>query len=313
MQARCALLILSYKNKSFLEALLPTVEELVLNTKNYLVEVIVVENGTDKESEQYVRTQFQHYRFIQSENNYLFSLNSVAREVHADYIFILNNDLMLHPDVLNSALPLLEKDPELFAVSCTLMNWEGTQIQYNRSKARVERGWLFIDYEPDQLQLERNIFYACGGASIYRRSMYNELKGFDRIYYPAYYEDTDLSHKAWNRGWKSVNHPKAVVYHCGGGSWTTEKKKNQLLRLQQRNRIIGMVRNVRTNNFLLFFFMALPYRLLFNSKLGKNYYLGLLYSLPRLPLALFHRFREKTPPNAHLAFLNLPDTPYRQL
>lgn len=60
-----------------------------------------------------------------------------------------------------------------------------------------------------------------GGASAVNRKLFLELEGFDPLFLPAYWEDVDLSLRAWQRGWKILFEPKAICFH--EGSQTTKK------------------------------------------------------------------------------------------
>jgi GT2 family glycosyltransferase len=57
------------------------------------------------------------------------------------------------------------------------------------------------------------ILYCTGCAVVYRRSMLENLGGFDESYSPFYWEDADLGYRAWKRGWKSLYQPACTVYH----------------------------------------------------------------------------------------------------
>ena len=52
-----------------------------------------------------------------------------------------------------------------------------------------------------------------GGSSAFDRRKFLELGGFDHLYRPFYYEDTDLGFMAWKRGWKVLYEPGSIVFH----------------------------------------------------------------------------------------------------
>lgn len=307
----CTLFILSYKGLEHLQFLLPTVQSLIEASPDYQIEATIIENGQDLDSERWVKTNYPTFKFeFARKNDFLFSFNDFVATCASPYVFILNNDLRLSIDILNQALPVLEKDSSLFAVSCTMMDWEGKELQEAVKKGKLEKGWLYLTTEAELATLPKYSLNACGGASIYRTNMFNELGGFDPLYRPAYYEDTDLSHRAWNLGWKTINIPNAVVWHRTGGSWKNEKKKNDLESMIHRNKIIGMLRNTKSKGFLINFLFRLPIRLLTSFFMDRNFFNGLRLSLSKIPQTLTKRRTDKLDPKSVNLFLELPGKPY---
>jgi GT2 family glycosyltransferase/glycosyltransferase involved in cell wall biosynthesis len=57
----------------------------------------------------------------------------------------------------------------------------------------------------------------CGGGVLLRSAYLDDVGCFDPRYF-AYYEDTDLSWRGRNRGWRTVTAPDSVLHHVHGGS-----------------------------------------------------------------------------------------------
>ena len=53
----------------------------------------------------------------------------------------------------------------------------------------------------------------CGGSGIFATAIWRRLGGFDSRYYPAYWEDIDLSFQAQKMGYRVWYQPQAVVDH----------------------------------------------------------------------------------------------------
>ena len=152
--ADCTLLVLTYKGKHHLEYLLPTIAETLQQTDPaYTIDVLVVDNGQDEATRQYVMENFPSvtYKFSPV-NDYLFSLNPFVKELSSEYVFILNDDMRLHTGVLNKILPVMQKDTGLFALTCCIRDWNDT---YTASAVRMgtyTRGWFNHYYlNPDGL------------------------------------------------------------------------------------------------------------------------------------------------------------------
>lgn len=311
--ADCTLFILSYKNLSHLQHLLPSVQELLEKSSIFSIEVVIIENGNDQEAADWVHRHYPRFQFDFSEtNDYLFSFNSYLKKCTSPYSFVLNNDLRLSPNILNLALPLMQKDPQLFAVSCTLMDWDGAGIQEAVKTASLQKHWLYLKQEEKIDQNIRYTFNACGGASIYRTLYFNQLGGFDPLYRPAYYEDTDLSHKAWNQGWKIINIPEAIVFHRTGGTWKSTSQQQERDSLIHKNKILGMVRNVQMPHFLFFWLLWFPIRLLKSLFADPAFRLGMFRALPWLPKAILSRNQTTFSRENASDFLTFPGKIYEQ-
>jgi GT2 family glycosyltransferase len=61
------------------------------------------------------------------------------------------------------------------------------------------------------------VFGACGGAALYRRSAVREAGAFDERFF-SYLEDVDLALRLQLAGWRCAYEPRAVARHAGGGS-----------------------------------------------------------------------------------------------
>src|SRR5690606_24971349 len=55
--------------------------------------------------------------------------------------------------------------------------------------------------------------WASGGSALFSIKKWLVLGGFDDLFYPAYWEDVDLSYRARQNGWKVLFNANAVVYH----------------------------------------------------------------------------------------------------
>lgn len=311
--ADCTIFILTYKGLHHLEHLLPTVRQAIVNSPEYNLDVIIVENGKHQASCDFVKEQFPEFRFVFSPvNDYLFSLNPYILKCQSPYIFILNDDMKLDSEVINYVLPLLQKDKDLFAVHCKIDNWDGTAVTDGVRQLAYKRGWLYSYWLPHTDEEIRYTLYGGGGAAIFDTVKFNILGGFDSLYRPAYCEDLDLGHRAWQRGWPIVRHPKAVLYHREGATIGDQFEAETLNQKMRTNQIIWMLRNATHRGFCLWFCLLLPYRMLRSWRVDRLGNKALWWSLPRMPKALWRRWsthRDKLSDELIMKQLN---TIYRQ-
>ena len=125
-------------------------------------------------------------------------------------VFLLNNDVAPHPDVLNHLIPHF-KNKDMFAVTCLEKNGKNNEDCAGKNKLWFEQG-IFQHSKADNF-VSGPTAWASGGSSLIDRQKFLEIGGFDERFKPAYWEDIDLSFQAKKRGWQVYFESKAVVEH----------------------------------------------------------------------------------------------------
>ncbi len=180
-------------------------------------EVIVVDNASTDGSVTFLRDNFPTVKVLPLDRNLGFGEGSNAgfRAASNDIVVLLNNDMRVTPGFLG---PLLEpfSDELVFSVSCQIFLSDPT-------KRREETGLTEITWKNRRLHPSHRIddqidcLYPCGypggGSTAFDREKFLSLGGFQELFHPFYYEDTDLGFVAWKRGWKVLYQPSSVVYH----------------------------------------------------------------------------------------------------
>lgn len=110
-------------------------------------------------------------------------------------------------------------------------------------------------------QKPQRIFSACGGASLYRKSILDEIGLFDELFF-AYFEDVDISWRANSLGYHNRFCPAAKCYHICGAT-TGAVRYNEFKSVQSgRNSILLPYKNMPLFMFILNFIpLALGYLL----------------------------------------------------
>lgn len=151
-------------------------------------------------------------RLIRNKHNLRFgaSCNRAVSLAHHGYVFLINNDVQPTAEVLTHLLPHFE-DPQVFAVGCHEIEEHQGKISGGKNVLYFARG-MFIHNRAEEFSTGETA-WASGGSAVFDKQKWSELGGFDPCYYPAYWEDTDLSFRAHQRGWKVMFEAQAVVYH----------------------------------------------------------------------------------------------------
>lgn len=153
-----------------------------------------------------------------------FLYNRGVATTRAELVFLANNDVALAPGCLHRLRTVLDADDTAFAADARQLDWEGTRTIHARTTLR--RGRLLREYLPG-LHLDANVqaetvaptVCANGAAMLVRRSMFDELGGFDETFFMEW-EDLDLCWRAWLRGWSTLYVPDAAVRHRVGAVTT---------------------------------------------------------------------------------------------
>ncbi len=126
-----------------------------------------------------------------------------------ELVFLINNDVAPYKDSLTHLIPHFD-NKKVFAVGCLEHETHINEIG-GRNKLWFERG-MFLHSRYKDMSLGETA-WASGGSAMFRKSIFEEIGGFDKLYYPAYWEDIDLSFQAKKKGYLVLFEPKAQVDH----------------------------------------------------------------------------------------------------
>lgn len=184
--------------------------------KNF--EIILVDNGSEDNSVEYVKRFFPKVQIIKLSKNYGFAraINEGVKASNAEYVVFLNNDTSADKNWLLELVKCVDSHPKVISVNSKLLNFydrkkiDGVGIEINEVGQAKSIGWNAIDQ--GQFEKEDYIFGATGGASLFRRADFIKVGMFDESYF-MYSEEVDFAFRAQFLGYESIYCPKAVVYH----------------------------------------------------------------------------------------------------
>lgn len=150
--------------------------------------------------------------------------NTGLQHARGEIVVYLNNDTEVSPTWL---IPIVERmeDPSIGLVGARLVYADGTLQEAG--------GVVFADGvtenygngnnpENHSYTYFRDVDYCSGACLAVRKSILDELGGFDERYIPAYYEDTDLAFEVRRLGYRTVYEPRSLVIHHEGVSNGTD-------------------------------------------------------------------------------------------
>src|SRR3989344_3693589 len=113
-----SIIIPTYNGVELLKQNLPSILAARENVKNYIKEIIVVDDLSSDESVTYLRWNFADVKIIKHKKNRGFSaaVNTGVRAAKSELILLLNNDVKVESDFLESVVPHFSNS-NTFAVS----------------------------------------------------------------------------------------------------------------------------------------------------------------------------------------------------
>lgn len=152
-------------------------------------------------------------RLVEPESNLGFGGgNDVGIHVaRADTICLFNPDLIASDGWLSALLAMSRRHPD-HIVAPRLVGPDGALDEAGQRVGPDGKT------HPRRHDAER-VDYASAACWVLRRSLYDDLGGFDAAYHPAYYEDVDFAFRVARVGGGTMVHPDVtLVHHRGSGS-----------------------------------------------------------------------------------------------
>lgn len=235
-----AVLVLNYNGLDHLRSCLPTLEQM-----DYAdAQLVIVDNGSQDGSAEYVRTHHPSVRVIAHGRNLGFTgaYNAAIREVEAEWVALLNNDTRVHPAWLAELVAAAERN-RAAAAAAAIVDWDGSRVDFvGGLPTFIGHSWQMDYGEPTGRDYaERQILFGCGGAVMFRREVFLGCGGFDDRYF-IYFEDVDIGWRLTLMGYRTVFAPQAITYHRLHGTTRTWAPAMRL-RLYERNALATIFKN----------------------------------------------------------------------
>jgi GT2 family glycosyltransferase len=251
----------AYRN---VEALGMCLESVMESAPRLRESIVVVDDSGEGSVARALRSSFPRVEWRVHRENRGFgpSANEAVLANPADLVILLNDDARLMADPCPVLLEAF-RDQSLFSVSFRSLDGRGRERE-GCKRLVWRRGFPKVLHNPkDQLPPVRGIHdtaYAVGGHAAFDRSRFAELKGFDPLFEPFYWEDVDLGQRARIKDWRNIYLPACTVTHAGPGAIKSSTSIRGVRLITQRNRMLFAWRHMPAAQRLAYP-LALLYRL----------------------------------------------------
>ena len=294
---KVTIVIPNYNGKHFMEPCLSSLSEQTYKDFH----ILVVDNASSDGSIEYMEENYPDIELIKLQKNFGFSkaVNIGIQHSRTPYVILLNNDTTVDTRYVEEMVKAIEKSPKIFSVSSKMIQMYHPELIDSAGDLYTLLGWGVCrgcGRPVSNYQKYDEIFTACAGAAIYRRSVFDEIGYFDENHF-AYLEDIDIGYRARIYGYYNMYCPTALVYHVGSG--TSGSKYNSFkVKLAARNNLYLNYKNMPALQLVLNFIpLAIGYfvKYLFFCKIGfgEDYKEGFIEGLQTAKLQKKVKFQFK--------------------
>jgi GT2 family glycosyltransferase len=256
MSKAFSILIPNYNGAVLLETYLPSVLEAASSNPGPFEVVIVDDESTDK-SVDLIRDRFPRVVVHRNERNVGFgeTVNRGMSRCKHPIVVLLNNDVRVEKDFFGPLLRHFTDDRIFAVVARGLIVQDGVVKNESVTKFEFKNGFLNL-IQPGLLHPEETfdtvctVAHACGGFSALDREKFLALGGFDGLYAPFYWEDVDLSYRAWKRGWSVLYEPGSVAHHQCHATIDKSHRRAYIDMLHVRNRLLFTWKNLSDHEMI---------------------------------------------------------------
>jgi len=232
-EPKVSVVVLNWNGRELLRECLESLKK----SEYPLYEIIVADNGSSDGSQKMVAERFSDIVLVENGENLGVpegKNRGLTRAMQKDvqYIYTLDNDLIIEPKTIAESVRLMEANP---AFGCT-----GSIIYDYEKRNMIQTAGNYVDWtqnlvssrgarQRDTGQLEEcaEVDYVGAGAMLTRRTAFEKVGLLDPGFYGYGYEDADFGLRVKRAGYKVVCYTRSKVWHrpfSGIGAYSFKKK-----------------------------------------------------------------------------------------
>jgi GT2 family glycosyltransferase len=211
------------------------------------LEIVVVDNASGDDSVELFHRELSGVTIVESAENLGFAggCNLGVSASSGEYVAFLNSDAKPDKNWISAAIASFGESDSIAAVASKVLDAEGKTVDF------IDAGltWFGKGYKPfvgetagTLGRAEKDVLFGTGSAMFVRRSAFDELGGFDELFF-MFYEDVDFGWRLNLRGWRFRYQPESIAFHKHHG--TVDKfgsfKEQYFL---ERNALFALYKNL---------------------------------------------------------------------
>lgn len=186
-------------------------------------QALVLDNGSTDGSVEAITAEFPDVDIISLQNNRGYAGNNnvgiqAAMDRGADWVFVLNEDVVISEDAISSLIREAENDPHVGILGPMVYHHDSPEV-IQSAGGILGPNWSAShrgENEVDQGQYAESeqVDWISGCAILVRRAVIEEVGSLDeRFFY--YWEETEWCTRARAEGWEILFVPSARIWHKG--------------------------------------------------------------------------------------------------
>ncbi len=241
-QPRVACIVLNWNGL----ALLPDCLESLQASTYSAMSIIVVDNGSTDDSLAWLRANYPDAHIIDNGTNLQWAAGNnegikYALQEGFDHILLLNNDIVIAPDMIEKLVAAMAKDASIGMVGPKIYyHHEPKLIWFAGGRMTPWQGRIWHNgiREPDKGQFDEvtNVDYITGCALMVRRETFGKIGLIDTAF-AAYGEDVDLCRRAAAAGYGIELVSGATMWHKVSSSYGITSRTKVWLRFRSNLRL----------------------------------------------------------------------------
>lgn len=265
--------ILNYNGSTYLESFLP----FMLDSSSEDIDIVVIDNNSTDDSIEILEEWFPEVKLIKLEENHGFAkgYNLGMMELDYEYVVLLNSDVKTSTGWIDPMMHLMRQDDSIACVQPKILSLEEEdKFEYAGAAGGFLdvqgypfcRGRIFDKVEQDLEQYEESteIFWSSGAAMLVRKSVWDNLGGFDESYF-AHMEEIDFCWRIKRAGYRVMYQARSSVFHLGGGTMSYQNPRKTFLNF--RNNLKTILKNEKLGKLIWLF----PTRLVLDGIAGLKF------------------------------------------
>ena len=261
-------------------------------------QIIVVDNGSQDNSCDVARQFGTDLLPFPENRGFAVAVNEGIKSTTSDWVFIINNDVVLQRDWLAKALQTAREENALFVVGKLLRPNGKNEIDGSWDLvSRAAYAWRSGYGKPDGpvWSTRRRVYSAPMTAALFHRSVFDKI-GLLETRFESYYEDVDFGIRCALAGISGVYEPAAVATHMS--KTTLGKSSYRVYFLSARNQVLILAKYYSARTLLRFAWPILIGQILavLAAAKQKNFMAALRGKWAALKI--WRQFRTRTDPSA---------------